>query len=240
MANSWFQFKQFLVKQESAAMKVCTDSCVFGATVPIGAEVKSILDIGTGTGLLALMLAQRTTDHTLIDAIEMDEAAAQQAQDNFFNSPWDNRIKLHACSIQDYFKFSTKQYDLIICNPPFFSSSLKTGNAPKDMALHQSHLLIDELMQVISFMLKTNGNVYLLISIYEEANFIKAATNVELHVNRFQAMYDKEGKLIRYVLHIRKDTKHVKNIEVKFVIRNSDNQYTPQFVDALKDFYLNL
>lgn len=240
MANSWFQFKQFLVKQEYAAMKVCTDSCVFGATIPVDSEVKSVLDIGTGTGLLALMLAQRTSDHTVIDAVEMNEEAAQQAQDNFFNSPWDNRIKLHTCSIQDYFKFTPKQYDLIICNPPFFSSSLKTGNTSKDMALHQSHLLIDELMQVVSFMLKATGDAYLLISIYEEANFIKAANNVGLHVHRFQSMYDNEGKLIRYVLHLRKDSKHVKNGEDKFVIRNSDNAYTAQFVDALKDFYLHL
>jgi tRNA1Val (adenine37-N6)-methyltransferase len=240
MANSWFQFKQFLVKQDAAAMKVCTDSCIFGATVPVDPEVRSILDIGTGTGLLALMLAQRTAAHVLIDAVEMDEAAAQQAQDNFFNSPWDGRIKLHTCSIQDYFKFTPKQYDLIICNPPFFSSSLKTGNASKDMALHQSHLLIGELMQVIRFMLKPNGNAYLLISIYEEANFIKAANSVELNVNRSQAMYDNEGKLIRYVLRLRKDLKHVTHAEEKFVIRNSDNEYTPQFVNALKEFYLNL
>lgn len=240
MANSWFQFKQFLVKQESAAMKVCTDSCVFGATVPIHSEVKYILDIGTGTGLLALMLAQRTASNVFIDAVEMNEDAAQQAQNNFFNSPWDNRIKLHACSIQDYFKFTPKQYDLIICNPPFFSSSLKTGNTSKDMALHQSHLLIDELMQVINFMLKANGDAYLLISIYEETNFIKAANSVRLVVNRFQAMYDNEWKLIRYVLHIRKDLKHLQNAEEKFIIRNADNEYTAQFVDVLKDFYLNL
>ncbi|HSY61744.1 MAG TPA: methyltransferase, partial [Cytophaga sp.] len=203
-------------------------------------QVKSILDIGTGTGLLALMLAQRTTDHVLIDAVEMHEAAAHQAQDNFFNSPWEQRIKLHTCSIQDYFKFTTKQYDLIVCNPPFFSSSLKTGNASKDMALHQSHLLIDELMQSMNFMLKPNGDVYLLISIYEETNFIKAATSVGFNVNRFQSIYDNEEKLIRYVLHIRKDQKHVTDVEEKFVIRNGDNQYTPQFVNALKDFYLNL
>jgi len=240
MANSWFQFKQFLVKQESAAMKVCTDSCVFGATVPVDSEVRSILDIGTGTGLLALMLAQRTTDCVRIDAVEMNEDAALQALDNFFNSPWDSRIKLHACSIQDYFKFTPKQYDLIICNPPFFSSSLKTGNTSKDMALHQSHLLIEELMQVISFMLKGNGDAYLLISIYEEANFMKAANAVGLSVNRFQAMYDNEGKLIRYVLHIRKDSNHIKNTEDKFIIRNADNEYTTQFVNALKYFYLNL
>lgn len=240
MANSWFQFKQFLVKQESAAMKVCTDSCVFGATVPVDSEVKSILDIGTGTGLLTLMLAQRTSARVLIDAVEMNEDAAQQAQDNFFNSPWDGRITLHTCSIQDYFKFTPTQYDLIICNPPFFSSSIKTGNSSKDMALHQSHLMIEELMQVIGFMLKTNGDAYLLISIYEEGNFIKASNAVGLTVNRFQAMYDNEGKLIRYVLHLRKDSTHVNNSEEKFIIRSSDNQYTTQFVEALKDFYLNL
>jgi tRNA1Val (adenine37-N6)-methyltransferase len=240
MANSWFQFKQFLVKQESAAMKVCTDSCVFGATVPLSSEIKNMLDIGTGTGLLALMLAQRTETDVRIDAVEMNRAAAQQAQDNFFNSPWNDRIKLHECSIQEYFKFTPKQYDLIICNPPFFSASLKTGNTSKDMALHQSHLLIDELMQVIYFMLKQSGDAYLLISIYEEGNFINAADNVGLHVHRFQSMYDNESKLIRYVLHLRKDSVHIKNTEEKFVIRNAENQYTEQFIAALKDFYLNL
>ncbi|WP_018344737.1 tRNA1(Val) (adenine(37)-N6)-methyltransferase [Cytophaga aurantiaca] len=240
MANSWFQFKQFLVKQESAAMKVCTDSCVFGATIPVVSKVTSILDIGTGTGLLALMLAQRTTDEVFIDAVEMNEEAAQQAQDNFFNSPWDARIKLHTCSIQDYFKFTPKQYDLIICNPPFFSSSLKTGNTSKDMALHQSHLLIDELMQIIHFMLKSEGDAYLLISIYEETHFIKAAADAGLYIKRFQEMSDNESKLIRYVLHARKDAKHLNNVEEKFIIRNVDNQYTQQFVDALKEFYLNL
>ncbi len=238
MSNSWFQFKQFTVKQDKTAMKVCTDSCVFGATVPINNSIQSILDIGTGTGLLALMLAQRSNAY--IDAVELNEEAAQQATDNFFNSPWHERLILHAVSIQDYFKYTTKQYDLIVCNPPFFSASLKTGNTSKDMALHQSHLLIDELMQVVGFMLKQSGDAYLLISIYEENNFIQAAARVGLRVKRFQEMYDNEAKLIRYVLHVRKDAAHMDRNTQNFIIRNSDNQYTPQFIEALKDFYLHL
>lgn len=240
MSNSWFQFKQFLVKQDATAMKVCTDSCVFGATVPIKSTVLSILDIGTGTGLLALMLAQRSAKDVCIDAVEMNEAAAKQAVDNFYGSPWNNRITLHHTSIQDYFKYTPKQYDLIVCNPPFFSASLKSGNTSKDMALHQSHLSVDELMQVVFFMLRSNGDAYLLISIYEEENFIKAALQVGLKTNRFQAMYDNKNKLIRYVLHLRKDSIHLDTREEKFSIRDSKNEYTAQFVDALKDFYLHL
>jgi tRNA1Val (adenine37-N6)-methyltransferase len=238
MANSWFQFKKFLVKQDQSAMKVCTDSCVFGATIPLTDKINSILDIGTGTGLLALMLAQR--NHSIIDAVEMNAEAAQQARDNFFNSPWSDRLLIHETSIQDYFKITTKQYDLIVCNPPFFSASLKSGNNSKDMAWHQSHLSIEELMQVTFFMLKKDGDVYMLISIYEEENFLKAANQVGLKAKRYLAMYDNSTKLIRYVLHLRKDTKHAEESEIKFIIRNSENQYTEQFVEALKDFYLHL
>lgn len=219
-------------------MKVCTDSCVFGATIPVAENTESILDIGTGTGLLALMLAQRSS--ASIDAVELNEEAAQQASDNFFNSPWNERLKIHHTSIQDYFKYTAKQYDLIVCNPPFFSASLKSGNTSKDMALHQSHLLIDELMQVIKFMLKPAGDAYLLISIYEEANFIEAARLVDLNVTRFQEMYDNEKKLIRYVLHLRKDQKNEAHNVQKFIVRDAANQYTMQFTDALKDFYLSV
>lgn len=238
MANSWFQFKQFLVKQDIAAMKVCTDSCVFGATIPIQDHTQAILDIGTGTGLLSLMLAQRSAAY--IDAVEMNSDAAQQARDNFFNSSWNNRLSVYETSIQDYFKVTTKQYDLIVCNPPFFSSSIKSGNESKDMALHQSHLSVEELMQVTFFMLKQDGDAYMLISIYEEENFMRAANHIGLIAKRFQAMYDNEKKLIRYVLHFRKDYSNKEEKEIKLIIRNSDNQYTEQFVEAMKDFYLNL
>jgi len=238
MANSWFQFKQFTVQQDKAAMKVCTDSCVFGATVPVNENIHAILDIGTGTGLLALMLAQRSG--SLIDAVELNADAAQQATDNFLHSPWKERLTLYETSIQDYFKFTTRQYDLIVCNPPFFSGSLKTGNEAKDMALHQSHLSIEELMQVTFFMLTKKGSAYMLISIYEEGNFLQAAAAVGLKGKRYLSMYDNGEKLIRYIIHVRKDEIHLADEELTFVIRNSENQYTEQFVDALKDFYLHL
>ena len=238
MANSWFQFKQFLVKQDNAAMKVCTDSCVFGATIPVNVHTTSILDIGTGTGLLSLMLAQRSA--AVIDAVEMNSDAAQQGRDNFFNSRWNDRLSVYETSIQDYFKVTTKQYDLIVCNPPFFSASLKSGNDSKDMALHQSHLPVEELMQVTFFMLKEDGDAYMLISIYEEENFGKAANRAGLKAVRYLSMYDNDKKLIRYVIHLRKDFKHNEEKEIQFIIRNSENQYTVQFVEALKDFYLNL
>lgn len=219
-------------------MKVCTDSCVFGATIPVDKKPASILDIGTGTGLLALMLAQRTD--AAIDAVEMNYDAALQARDNCFKSQWQGRLTIHDLSIQDFFKITTKQYDLIVSNPPFFSASLRSGNESKDMAWHQSHLPVEELMQATAFMLKPEGDAYMLISIYEEENFIRAAEAVGLKASRFLSMYENDKKLIRYVLHFRKNPSYTDTNEIKFVIRNSENQYTEQFTEALKDFYLHL
>src|SRR5205085_2984467 len=120
-SNSYFQFKQFRVQQEATAMKVSTDACIQGAWTPIEPFVKNVLDIGTGTGLLSLMVAQRN-NHILIDAIELDENAAQQATENIHASPWGDRINIVNGDIRNY--TFNRQYDLIICNPPFFQNSL--------------------------------------------------------------------------------------------------------------------
>jgi len=217
-------------------MKVCTDSCVFGAMIPVQG-VPSILDIGTGTGLLSLMLAQRCD--AIIDAVEIDADAAKQALQNVSESSWQDRITIHNTSIQDYFKYTIKKYDLIVCNPPFFSDSIKSGSKQKDMALHQTHLSITELMQVTSFMLKENGDAYFLISIYEEERFLKAASEAGLNSRRYTAIYDNPDKLIRYILHMRKD-KLPTNEEDRFIIRDKNRNYSQSFVSALKDFYLHL
>ena len=236
MSNSWFQFKQFTIHQDKSAMKVCTDSCVFGAIIPVQG-VQSILDIGTGTGLLSLMLAQRS--EASIDAVEIDSDASAQALQNISESSWQDRITIHNTSIQDYFKYTIKKYDLIFCNPPFFSDSIKSGSTQKDMALHQTHLSVSELMEVTAFMLSENGDAYFMISIYEEERFLKAASEAGLKSRRYIAMYDNPDKLIRYILHMCKDKLPIKE-EDHFIIRDKKGNYSQSFVSALKDFYLHL
>lgn len=120
MANTYFQFKQFRINQDNTAMKVCTDSCIFGAYAEPKPEVRSVLDIGTGTGLLALMLAQRIIKKSLpgIDAVEIDSAAYKQARQNVANSPWVGQVKVYHESVQTYSQNCTKQYDFIMTNPP--------------------------------------------------------------------------------------------------------------------------
>ena len=237
MSNTWFQFKQFTIHQDKSAMKVCTDSCVFGATVPVK-NAQYILDIGTGTGLIALMLAQRSS--AVIDAVEIDTDAAVQARQNFEASPWKDRITIHHSSIQDYFKYTVKNYDCIVCNPPFFFDSMKSGSVAKDMALHQTYLPISELMKAAFFMLKDHGDAYFLISIYEEERFLKAALDVGFHCRRDTSMYDNPTKLIRYILHMKKESFLTEAYEKQFSIRNQDGHYSQDFTEALSDFYLYL
>ena len=126
MSNSFFKFKEFTVHQDKTAMKVCTDACLFGAWAAKQIEIfdlKNILDIGTGTGLLALMLAQ--SSRAKIDAVEINELAAEQAAANFCNSPWNSQLYVHQKSINRFTQEQNKPYDFIISNPPFFENQLK-------------------------------------------------------------------------------------------------------------------
>ena len=139
MANQYFQFKQFTVQQDACAMKVTTDACLFGAWVAnringLDLKGKHFLDIGTGTGLLSLMVAQQTD--ASIDAVEIETAAANQAQENFEQSPWNNKLFLHNSSIQTF--IPQHKYDFIFTNPPFFFNDLKSKNHARNIALHDS------------------------------------------------------------------------------------------------------
>lgn len=125
MPNNWFRFKQFTIQQEDAAMKVGTDGVLLGAWASVPEPGSRVLDVGTGTGLIALMIAQRAGD-VRVDALEIDASSASQANENFQNSPWKERLNCVHSSFQDYASQCDLPYDLIICNPPFFSGSKKT------------------------------------------------------------------------------------------------------------------
>ncbi|WP_439506350.1 tRNA1(Val) (adenine(37)-N6)-methyltransferase [Sediminibacterium sp.] len=164
MSNSFFKFKQFTVHQDKTAMKVCTDACLFGAWVAKQIEIidlKNILDIGTGTGLLSLMLAQ--TSGAIIDAVEINELAAEQAAINFSNCPWKNQLHIHHKSITRFAEERDHLYDLIIANPPFFDNQLKSQNRERNIAMHSELLSLEELSSCIYKLLADSGKAAILL-----------------------------------------------------------------------------
>lgn len=164
VSNHWFQFKQFTVRQEHAAMKVSTDACIFGAWTPLYENVNTVLDAGTGTGLLSLMLAQRSTTIS-VDAIELDENAATQAKENIIASPWQDRIHIIQDDVRSH-NFSRK-YDLIISNPPFFRNSLLGPDKERNTARHGLHFSYEDLLRVMTEVLAPGGYAAVLLP-YQE------------------------------------------------------------------------
>ena len=236
MPNSYFQFKQFRIEQDKCAMKVCTDSCVFGAYTGV-AQAKHILDIGTGTGLLSLMIAQRSMAN--IDAVEINPAAQQQAQENFAASPWADRLHLHPASLQDFAKYNRQVYDIILSNPPFFLSSLQSPDAAKNTAKHTGELLFDAILAFAQVHLLPEGRLYLLLPPAEATHFAMLAQARNLCLADTLEVYTRTGgKCIRHI-----QTYTFAPYKTPFTrqlyIRAADAiTYTPEFVELLRPYYL--
>lgn len=165
MSNTYFQFKQFRIEQAQCAMKVSTDACIQGAWTPIEPFVKNVLDIGAGTGLLSLMLAQRHAT-AAIDAIEIDEQAAGQAAANFRQSPWAERLQLFHGDAKSY-PFP-KKYELMLCNPPFFKDNLLGADGRRNHARHSLLFSLEDLIKRIEESLTEEGYASVLLPVTEQ------------------------------------------------------------------------
>lgn len=237
--NTFFQFKQFTIHQEKCAMKVCTDACLFGAWVADKIEKKDInplriLDIGTGTGLLSLMLAQKSD--CAIDAVELNKEAFEQAKENMEQSPWSNKAKVFNADIT-CFKAKEK-YDFIICNPPFFENQLKTDNENRNAAMHATTLSFEALLKAIKNNLTENGTAALLLPYDKITFFEKKLGPIPFFIEqRLNVKHAPTHPLFRSMIIISAKEEPVKENELS--IKNNDGSYSNEFIKLLATYYLH-
>ncbi len=217
-------------------MKVCTDSCVFGAFVEV-AEAKCILDIGAGTGLLSLMVAQRS--NARIEAVEINPEAQQQAKQNFAASPWAERLHLHPVSLQEFSKEEQPKYDVILSNPPFFLSSLKSPDAAHNTARHTGELLFEDIVIFTRERLSESGNLYLLLPPAEAVYFAKLAQASGLYLSDTLQIHTYHGgKCIRHIQTYTFKVPASPTIQDFFIREEDKVTYTHDFVKLLREYYL--
>lgn len=232
-----FRFKRFTVTQTRAAMKVCTDSCLFGAWAAEHLSKQApetILDIGTGTGLLSLMAAQKT--NARITGIEIDEEACAEAQYNFDSSPFAGRLELKCGDIRGM--KDLRPADAIICNPPFYKNNLRSPDEKRNTAMHGSTLTFDALADITAALLTEDGYAAFLIPATAEQTFHSAFEKHALHLhssihvshspahvpNRVMLLYTRSGR----------DAPAFDRLD----IRTASGEYTPEFKKVLQEFYL--
>jgi tRNA1Val (adenine37-N6)-methyltransferase len=240
MPNDYFRFKQFTVKQNRCAMKVCTDACLFGAWAAhiLDATPKHILDIGAGTGLLALPLAQ-SQSAAVIDAVEMDEAAAQQAGENFEASPWNENLHIYPASIQQFSLTAAQQYDVVISNPPFFENDLKSIDAKRNLALHSAALKLEELVAIAGRVMKADGDFFVLLPFHRAAALEPLLPKYHFYVReKVWVKQSEKHDWFRAMFWISRKNGAAGVSEI--TILNDKNVYSTAFTKLLKDYYLNI
>ena len=234
---SKFTFKQFSIEQDKTAMKVGTDGVLLGSWAPINHNPFSVLDIGAGTGIIALMLAQRTNAEQ-IDALEIDEDAYEQAVDNFENSPWGDRLFCFHAGLDEFIEEPEDEYDLIVSNPPFYAEDYKTENEQRDLARFQDAMPFEELVEAADLLLSENGIFAIIIPFKEEAKFIALAKESELYPTKITHVKGTPTSSIkRSLLAFSRNETTVPEID-ELTIEIDRHVYTPEYIELTKEFYL--
>lgn len=236
--STTFNFKQFKIEQDKCAMKIGTDAVLLGAWTPLTNNPYSILDIGTGTGVLALMLAQRSNAEQ-IDALEIDEDAYEQATDNFEESPWNDRLFCFHAGLDEFMDEPEDEYDIIISNPPFYTEDYKTESHQKDLARFEDALPFEDLIEAADLLLSEKGLFSVIIPFKEEERFLSLANDFELYplkITRIKGTPTTETK--RSLLAFTK-TQQTPLID-ELIIETARHQYTSEYINLTKDFYLKM
>jgi len=240
-----FRFKQFTVNQDKCAMKIGTDGVLLGAWASVNNSMHTILDIGTGTGVIALMLAQRSIADT-IDAIELDGDAFEQCTDNFEASDWGDRLFCFHAGFDEFVDEYTEEepeeaelYNLIVSNPPFYSEEVSSGNDARDQARQNSSLPFDELVSGVSKLLSPTGVFATIIPYKEEENFIALALENNLFPNRITQVRGTENTEIKRSL-LEFSSTESEYTPKELIIELERNVYTKEYIELTKDFYLKM
>lgn len=232
-----FHLKQFSLFHHQSSMKVGTDSLLLGIWTNIeGAN--HILDIGTGCGILALLMASRS--EASIDAVELDKASFGEAKQNFNNSPFHNRLTAFQTDFKHFVHEEQKKYDLIISNPPFFINDLRSTEEKRKIARHGDKLNFEELCAGVANLLNANGCFCLVLPYEESKFFVKIANEFNLQVNRQLLIFPKRGLQPNRVNLELSFTNNTEICSEKFVIREDNNQFSEQYIDFFKDYLIGL
>jgi len=238
MSSNTFHFKQFTINQDQCAMKIGTDAVLLGAWANLEHHPNSVLDIGAGTGVIALMLAQRSNEET-IDAIEIDKNAYEQCGGNFENSPWSDRLFCYHVSLEEFTDEIDYKYDLIISNPPFYSDTFKSENKQRDLARFNDALPFHHLVESVSKLLSDEGKFSVIIPFKEEENFIELASNINLFPNRITRVKGSPTSEIKRSLMEFSFNKNGLRIN-ELIIEVERHQYTQDYINLTEDFYLKM
>nr|WP_299074212.1 methyltransferase [uncultured Allomuricauda sp.] len=232
-----FQFKQFTVNQNRCAMQIGTDGVLLGAWTSLG-QPDSILDIGAGTGVIALQLAQRSNAE-VIDAIELDGNAYEQCVENFEASPWVDRLFCYHAGLDEFTDEIEDTYDLIVSNPPFYAEEVTSGDSSRDKARQTSSLPFHELLEGVSKLLSETGIFSVIIPFKEESNFVALAQKQGLFPNRITRVKGNPSTEVkRSLLEFSFSREQVKTDEL--IIELERHQYTDEYINLTKAFYLKM
>jgi tRNA1Val (adenine37-N6)-methyltransferase len=235
--NPYFKFKQFTIYQDKCALKVCTDSCILGAWFSQKiASYSRILDMGSGTGLLMLMLAQKTKGN--IEGIEINLETYKQGKENITASIWRERLKSHPGDIRSW--YSIDKYDFIISNPPFFEEDLKAKSEEKNVAKHSSELSLEDLMAAIKKNLRESGSFGILLPFHREPYFTKLAMDSGFYLTEaLRVRQTPAHGFFRSVLHY-SGNKAPESSGYEITIHQGNQEYSAEFKELMKDYYLYL
>ncbi|WP_372474006.1 tRNA1(Val) (adenine(37)-N6)-methyltransferase [Capnocytophaga sp. ARDL2] len=235
-----FNFKQFSISQEKSAMKVGTDGVLLGAWTPIDHDPYNILDIGAGTGLIALMLAQRS-EAAQIDAIEVEEAAYEECVKNFEQSPWNDRLFCYHADLEEFTDefFEEETYDLIVSNPPFFSENYFSDDATRNLARFEESLPHYTLLTCAEALLSESGVLALIIPYKEEEKWITYAQEIDLFPFKITRVKGTEQSEIKRSL-LAFSRENIDPIIEELIIEESRHQYTELYKNLTKEFYVKM
>ncbi len=235
MPDGIFHFKQFSIRQDKCAMKVGTDAVLLGSWIKLDGTEKNLLDIGTGTGVLALMVAQRS--NAMIDAIDVDELAAVQARENADHSKWAERIQIFPLSLQDFIIHQKKKYDHIISNPPYFDQAFKAPEAARNAARHRDvSLNFEEILSGSTRILSDTGKLSVILPFTESDKFLDKAVQLGFHLNRLCNIITRIGKPGKRVL-IELGLSAVKSEYSELILKNEDLSHHRDYLELTKEYY---